>query len=64
MRAGEWADPEAEAADIDATEPTAPQPAMDEKSRDEVKGVLEKLAKGELNIDDAAAALDAARRSR
>jgi hypothetical protein len=35
-----------------------------EKSREEIKSVLEKLAKGELGVDDAAAALDAARKAR
>ena len=42
-----------------AVEATMP---MDNKARDEIKSVLEKLAKGELGIDDAAAALDAARK--
>ena len=40
-----------------------PAPPMDTAARDQIKGVLEKLAKGELGVDDAAAALDAARRS-
>jgi len=43
-------------------EPDADRAAAVAKSREEVKGVLEKLAKGELGVDDAAAALDAARR--
>ncbi|MDQ2953046.1 MAG: DUF4097 domain-containing protein, partial [Chloroflexota bacterium] len=43
-----------------AVEATMP---IDTKARDEIKSVLEKLAKGELGVDDAAAALDAARRS-
>jgi len=38
-------------------------PPVDTAARDQIKGVLEKLAKGELGVDDAAAALDAARRS-
>ena len=40
-----------------------PAPPIDTAARDQIKGVLEKLAKGELGVDDAAAALDAARRS-
>lgn len=44
--------------DIERTEP------MDTAAREEVRGVLERLAKGELSVDDAAAALDAARRAR
>ena len=36
---------------------------MDTAARDQIKSVLEKLAKGDLGVDDAAAALDAARRS-
>ncbi len=44
--------------------PTPPQPQVDTKTREEIKSVLDKLAKGELNIDDAAAALDAARKDR
>ena len=36
----------------------------DTKSREEIKSVLEKLAKGELGVDDAAAALDNARKGR
>jgi DUF4097 and DUF4098 domain-containing protein YvlB len=43
-----------------AVEATMP---MDNKARDEIKSVLDKLAKGELGVDDAAAALDAARRA-
>jgi DUF4097 and DUF4098 domain-containing protein YvlB len=34
-----------------------------EKSREQVKSILQKLAKGELGVDDAASALDDARRS-
>ena len=37
---------------------------MDLSSREEVRSVLERLARGELGVDDAAAALDAARRGR
>lgn len=37
---------------------------MDTPASDEVRRVLERLAKGELNVDDAASALDAARRAR
>ncbi|MGH2490136.1 MAG: DUF4097 family beta strand repeat-containing protein [Candidatus Limnocylindria bacterium] len=44
--------------DVERTEP------MDMSSREEVRSVLERLARGELGIDDAAAALDAARRGR
>jgi len=40
-----------------------PAPPRDTAAREQIKGVLEKLAKGELGVDDAAAALDAARRS-
>lgn len=43
--------------DVERTEPmTAPS--------EEVRSVLERVAKGELNVDDAAAAIDAARRGR
>jgi hypothetical protein len=62
---------EAEAAEpaMDAESPMEPEPPIpprpvDSEARDQIKGVLEKLAKGELGIDDAAAALDAARKSR
>ena len=36
---------------------------MDPEASQRVRGVLEKLAKGEIGIDDAASALDEARRS-
>ena len=49
---------EAPTEDVERTEP------MDMSSREEVRSVLERLARGELGIDDAAAALDAARRGR
>ena len=45
-------------ADVEKTQP------MDASSREEVRSVLERLARGELGVDDAAAALDAARRGR
>jgi hypothetical protein len=48
------AEPDAEA-DAERAEAAA-------QSREEVKSVLEKLAKGELGVDDAAAALDAVRK--
>lgn len=48
----------APSADVERTEP------MDVSSREEVRSVLERLARGELGVDDAAAALDAARRGR
>jgi hypothetical protein len=62
---------DAEAA-MDAAAAMDAEPAMaaqrteplDSAARDQIKGVLEKLAKGELGVDDAAAALDAARKSR
>ena len=49
-----------EASTIDA-ERTQP---MDTSSREEVRSVLERLARGELGVDDAAAAIDSARRGR
>lgn len=52
-------EPAASAAeDVERTQP------MDTSSREEVRSVLERLARGELGVDDAAAALDAARRER
>jgi hypothetical protein len=39
-------------------------PEPDQKTREEIKKVLDKLARGELGIDDAAAALDAKRKGR
>lgn len=56
-----WPPLDAEPA-IDAEPAVAASRPMDNKARDEIKSVLEKLAKGELGIDDAAAALDAARK--
>lgn len=47
---------EAPTADVERTQP------MDMSSREEVRSVLERLARGELGVDDAAAALDATRR--
>jgi hypothetical protein len=41
-----------------------PASPTDTAARDQIKSVLEKLAKGELGVDDAAAALDAARKTR
>jgi hypothetical protein len=52
------AEEEAPAEDVERTQP------MDMASREEVRSVLERLARGELGVDDAAAALDAARRER
>jgi len=49
---------EAPSPDVERTEP------MDLSSREEVRSVLERLARGELGVEDAAAALDAARRGR
>ena len=49
---------EASSADAERTQP------MDMSSREEVRSVLERLARGELGVDDAAAALDSARRGR
>jgi hypothetical protein len=51
----------AEEASTEDVERTAP---MDASSREEVRSVLERLARGELDVDAAAAALDAARRGR
>jgi hypothetical protein len=48
----------AEEADVERTEP------MDTEASQRVRGVLERLAKGEIGIDDAASALDDARKSR
>jgi hypothetical protein len=56
-RPDEGAADEAPAADVERT------PPLDTSSREEVRSVLERLARGELGVDDAAAALDAARRS-
>jgi hypothetical protein len=45
--------------------PTPPtEPVIDSATREEIRGVLEKLARGELGVDDAAAALDAKRKFR
>jgi len=44
--------------DVEQTQP------IDMSSREEVRSVLERVARGELGVDDAAAALDAARRGR
>jgi len=49
---------EARSADVERTQP------MDVSSREEVRAVLERVARGELGVDDAAAALDAARPGR
>jgi hypothetical protein len=54
----ESAPDEAATADVERTQ------SMDMSSREEVRSVLERLARGELGVDDAAAALDAARRGR
>jgi hypothetical protein len=65
----EWADPpmDAEPA-MEAEPPVPPTPPMapepDLKTREEIKKVLDKLARGELGIDDAAAALDEKRKGR
>jgi putative adhesin len=50
--------PEDVSTDVEQTEP------MDVSSREAVRSVLERLSRGELGVDDAAAALDAARRGR
>ena len=52
-----------EAEEAPSQDPEKTQP-MDLGSREEVRSVLERLARGELGVDDAAAALDAARRER
>lgn len=57
----ESAPAEAVVGDIDQTDQTEP---MDMSSREEVRSVLERLARGELGVDDAAAALDDAHRGR
>ncbi len=51
------AEPEGDS-EVERTEP------MDVAANEQIRGVLEKLAKGELGVDDAAAALDAARKGR
>jgi len=52
-------------ADIEAEGEVPPPPGpMDAAANEQVRAVLEKLAKGELGVDDAAAALDAARKGR
>jgi hypothetical protein len=52
-------------ADIEAEGEVPPPPGpMDAATNEQVRAVLEKLAKGELGVDDAAAALDAARKGR
>ena len=56
--AEESAPAEAAAEDVEKTQP------MDVSSREEVRSVLERLARGELGVDDAAAALDDAHRGR
>ena len=50
-------------AEVESSAEAEAEREMNAKSREEIKSVLEKLAKGELGVDDAAAALDAARRS-
>jgi hypothetical protein len=57
-RPEEEAPQETAAEDVERTQP------MDMSAREEVRAVLERVARGELGIDDAAAALDAARRGR
>jgi hypothetical protein len=54
-------EPAPEEASTAGSERTQP---MDTSSREEVRSVLERLARGELGVDDAAAALDSARRGR
>ena len=56
--AEESAPAEAAVSDVEKTQP------MDMSSREEVRSVLERLARGELGVDDAAAALDDAHRGR
>ena len=57
--AGYAGEPDAEAeADVERTEP------IDAAANEQIRAVLDKLAKGELGVDDAAAALDAARKHR
>ena len=50
------------AGDADAEVEADVERAVDAAANEQVRAVLEKLAKGELGVDDAAAALDAARR--
>ena len=57
-RATETPEAEPQTEDVERTEPMAPPADA------QVRSVLERLAKGELNVDDAAAAIDDARRSR
>ncbi len=47
--------------DVERTQPMEP---AEPETREEVRAVLERLARGELGVDDAAAALDAARKGR
>jgi hypothetical protein len=53
-------------ADADGEPEAEPErrPEVDTAAREEIRSVLEKLAKGELGVDDAAAALDARRKDR
>ena len=54
-------------AEVDAepeTETPPAEPVVDVAAREQIRALLEKLAKGELGVDDAAAALDAARKAR
>jgi hypothetical protein len=54
--------PSDEPTEESATEDVEQTQPMDTSSRETVRSVLERLARGELGVDDAAAALDAARR--
>src|SRR5207302_1504268 len=56
-------DEEAEA-EAEAMPMPPPPPPPDTKTREEMRDLLDKLAKGELSVDDAAAAIDARRRRR
>jgi hypothetical protein len=57
-RASETPESDASTEDVERTEPMPPPADA------EVRSVLERLAKGELNVDDAAAAIDEARKGR
>jgi putative adhesin len=60
MRGSDEPDAEADGGEVTDVERTEP---MDPEARERVRGLLEKLAKGEIGVDDAASALDEARRS-
>jgi len=54
---------QAEAMPMGPPEPPPPPP-VDPRAREELRGLLDKLAKGEVSVDDAAAALDARKKDR